>query len=280
MASNALSFIVTCKGRLDHLRQSLPRLVSQPNSDVIVVDYDCPDDAATWVQGAHPAVRVVKVVDRPEFNRSRACNHGGRAARTPWLCFVDADILVDAKFTDTLTPLLTRPHYLVADPPGPQFNGTIVMAKKDFVRIGGYDEVFEGWGWEDFDIRERLDLARAVERPFPSVLLTAIAHTDDLRTRFHRQKAMKESAKRNIVYMMAKLELMRLEGRELPEPVRRDLYTEVGTSVRANPGSKAVELSVSLPTRRVYNTNVVEDRTLKLRLRVDEAEPPAGAAQD
>lgn len=273
MASDTLSFIVTCKGRLGHLKQSLPLLAAQPGGDVIVVDYDCPDGTAAWVASVHPSVHVVKVLDRSEFNLGDARNRGAHAARAPWLCFIDADILVDPEFSDALRAILCRPHYLVAHTPSPQMHGTIVVAKEDFLRISGYDEVFEGWGWEDFDIRERLDLANAVERTFPSTLLTEIEHSDTERTRFHQQKAMNVSAKQNLVYMIAKLNMMRLKGSELPKPVQRELYDTVRRSILARPNSKEVELSVSLPTRRIYNTNVVEERTLRLKLRIDEVEP-------
>ena len=83
----------------------------------------------------------MKVLDRPVFNRGDARNRGAHAARTPWLCFTDADILVDPDFSDALRAMLCRPHYLVAHPSSPQKHGTIVVAKEDFLRIGGYDEV-------------------------------------------------------------------------------------------------------------------------------------------
>ena len=44
-----ITFIVPCKGRLEQLKMSLPRLVAQQNSSVIVVNSDCPDGTATWV---------------------------------------------------------------------------------------------------------------------------------------------------------------------------------------------------------------------------------------
>src|SRR5260370_11681104 len=43
MVHPRLSVVVPCKGRLQHLRRSLPTFVAQPDSEVIVVDYDCPD---------------------------------------------------------------------------------------------------------------------------------------------------------------------------------------------------------------------------------------------
>ena len=49
-----MSAIVTCKGRLEHLKQTLPLLMAMPDSEVIVVDYDCPDRSGDWVRAEHP----------------------------------------------------------------------------------------------------------------------------------------------------------------------------------------------------------------------------------
>ena len=62
-----LSIVTTCKGRLHHLRRSLPRFLAQPNTEVIVVDYDCPDGTSDVVAREFPAARVVAVKDRPHF---------------------------------------------------------------------------------------------------------------------------------------------------------------------------------------------------------------------
>ena len=53
------SIITTCMGRLDHLKQTLPRLLEQPDCEVIVVDWSCPQDTAGYVAKHFPAVNVV-----------------------------------------------------------------------------------------------------------------------------------------------------------------------------------------------------------------------------
>lgn len=35
--------------------------------------------------------------------------------------------------------------------------GLLVMNKTDFYKVGGYDERFKGWGWEDVAFRVKLD---------------------------------------------------------------------------------------------------------------------------
>lgn len=39
----SLTFVVGCKGRLSHLKMTLPILAKFPNASCIVVDFDCPE---------------------------------------------------------------------------------------------------------------------------------------------------------------------------------------------------------------------------------------------
>ena len=87
-----LTAITTCKGRLSHLKETLPDLARAPDIEVVVVDYDCPDGAADWVRSSGPDVRIVAVEDRPLFSASTARNLGAAAATADWLAFVDADV--------------------------------------------------------------------------------------------------------------------------------------------------------------------------------------------
>src|SRR3954463_187375 len=137
-----LSIVTTCKGRLHHLRQSLPLFLAQPDAEVIVVDYDCPDGRADVVPREFPAARVVAVKDRPHFDISRARNLGGDAASGEWLAFIDADIVVAPDFHQRLAPKLqpgTFHHFPRAR--ASSLWGSCVMRRADFVAVGRYDEV-------------------------------------------------------------------------------------------------------------------------------------------
>ena len=43
----AICFVTTCMGRLKALRHSLGPMLEQPGGSCVVVDYSCPDGAAT-----------------------------------------------------------------------------------------------------------------------------------------------------------------------------------------------------------------------------------------
>ncbi len=103
-----ITFVVPCKGRLEQLKMSLPRLVAQQNSSVTVVDSDCPDGTAAWVGANFPTVKIVRVNDEGIFNLGRSRNKGFETAFTKWICFIDVDVVLKKDFVTYLAPLLSR----------------------------------------------------------------------------------------------------------------------------------------------------------------------------
>src|SRR5262249_30464906 len=84
-----LTFVTVCMGRLSFLRQTLGRMVGQPDCATVVVDYSCPEASGDWAEANHPEARVVRVPGRRTLSVTAARNAGAAVADTPWLCFVD-----------------------------------------------------------------------------------------------------------------------------------------------------------------------------------------------
>ena len=133
-----LTFIVVCKGRLKHLKASLPKLIQQPKSQTIVVDSNCPDGAADWVEKNYPTAKIVRLDDDNEFSLSKSRNAGLKLATTKWICFIDADIIIQSDFTDRVLPLLRDGNYYTFSQPG-GLSGTCIAALNDLISVGGYD---------------------------------------------------------------------------------------------------------------------------------------------
>lgn len=244
----SIAFIVTCMGRLTHLRESLPRLAAQPASECILVDFSCPEGCGAWAAANHPAVRVVRVPGQEHFNLARARNAGAGSAGAPWLCFVDADVLVAPRFAQALQPLLRDRRVLRASPLEPELWGTHVVARADFWRVGGYDECFEGWGGEDVDFFARLADAGCTSSAFPAWLLQPIHHGEEDRTRFHAEKDREVNRRVNTIYRHAKQDMARLSGAYLSDEVRRALRREAARAASRLPGSLSVGLGRRLLT--------------------------------
>lgn len=243
-----LTAIVPCKGRLEHLQQSLPTLVAQGDGlEIVVVDYDCPDRTASWVSETYPDVRVVKVEDRPLFNLSEARNLGAAAATTAWLAFLDADVLAAEGFAATLEPLVAEGFFYMANPRPPPLWGALVVSREDFQWVDGYDEAMEGWGAEDVDILERLIIIGRQPADFPGALISSIPHDAALRTRFHAPGEMVINAQINGLYRVAKNDLLR-HNRALDLAGRRRLYADVKRTFAAPGGPRAFQVGFKQET--------------------------------
>ena len=248
-ASPVISYVTTCKGRLEHLKQSLPRLMAQPQAEVVVVDYDCPDGAGAWVEKEWPAARVVRVKNTPLFSAARSRNLGAQAARGEWLCFTDADIVLSADHGRLLTDRL-RPGTYFWNAVAP---GHILCARSDFLAVAGYDEVLEGWGQEDMDLVTRLDLLGRERQLLPAELFTVIDHGDEVRNRHHQHEA-NVSNLINGLYCQVKRDMMLEYGEPgLPRAVRQSIYNEARAAVVQviEQGKPQAAVTVTLPKHRV-----------------------------
>ncbi len=226
-----LSLITTCMGRLAHLQQSLPAAVGQPDCTCIVVDYSCPEKCGDWVESHFPTVKVVRVPGQTEFNASRARNAGAKEATTPWLGFFDADIILHPQYAAHVLPLLHPGNFYLPQLKQRGLTGSVICARADFESIGGYDENYVGWGGEDTDLYIRLAWLGAARQLVQADLLSQIQHSDALRTAHLPVKSKERSQTINMLYRIAKLDLMRLFARLLTQEELVSLYADASEAV-------------------------------------------------
>jgi hypothetical protein len=251
--TNAITIITTCKGRLAHLSESLPRMVAQEKADCVVVDYGCPEGAGAWARERFPQVRVVNAEGAEHFNRSRAKNLGASGAQTEWLAFVDADVLLNPDFLGRILPTLSRGRFYRPAPVVPDTWGTCIVSREDFWAVGGFDEAMRGWGGEDDDLYHRLiKLRGCLQETFSADLLQPIEHSDEDRLAHAGDDATRWVSQRaNALYLHVKYDLMRtLAQPNLHADLRNQLYQEVRRTVLADAqkGGTTTRIEVSLPT--------------------------------
>lgn len=188
--------IIPCCGRLEHLQQMWPTVYTQ--MPCIVVAWNDPE-VRKWLLGQDILCRSHKVTDlvgEPYFNLSRARNMGAAIATTPWLVFLDCDMLLDPVFAASL-PLQNPNKLVVFEWGGCGFAGFLCVHIDAFRRVGGYNPRLEGYGYEDTDMRIRLHEANVGGSTIPNYLAKHIEHGDDQRTKNYRQN-MQESHAHNI----------------------------------------------------------------------------------
>jgi len=269
------SIITTCKGRLHHLVRSLPAMLRQPLSEVIVVDYTCPDCTADHVAANFPAAKLVQVKDVPGFNPSHARNLGAQTATGDVFLFVDADIVLADSFIRAIEAALGPNEYAkFAEPVARQENsvqGTCVVHRRHFEAIGGYDDVFTNYGGEDLEFYDRLALAKVERRALDRTeLVEVIDHGPEERGRFF---AMEPASSFLVgkVYRIAMGMLMRLDnGSRVKRDLRAAIYKEITRLVgNMAKGEKNLQLQITIPDGR---TDGLHDRwqfTRSILIRVD-----------
>ncbi len=264
-----ITCITTCKGRLSHLRQSLPRMIQSGFEKVIVVDYGCPDGAASWVRDNYPQVTVCRADDDTSFHAARARNLGAAFAETEWLFFFDADTLVQPGLADWCRQLqniaIYRPGKLEDGSRDKETWGSFICTNSAFRHVEGYDEVFRGWGGEDTDIYEKLRSAGLIELTFPAKFLRPIRHNHEERTRFYDLKDKNLSHAIHWLYMTAKKQVAltsQIPYSRINKDVRQELWGRIAEQARAwdlagRPGSLSIRVTLkaqsslyaNMPTR-------------------------------
>lgn len=232
-----VAFVTTCKGRLHHIKQTLPTIIAESPAEIILVDYGCPDNTGGWVEENHPGVKVIRIDDDPGFCLPRARNIGAAHSTAPWLCFIDADIRVKSGWLDWMRQHLDdRSFYRASLDEGRQLQeiaGTFLCTRAAFTAAGGYDEVFRGWGGEDIDLYARLPhQGDASPAYYPNQFVEPIAHADEERTTFHTIKNISIQGLINSCYVKVKAHLYSYGIREIPLATRQQLLNGISDTLK------------------------------------------------
>jgi len=197
--SVTLSVVVPTHDKLPLLQRTLGALAQQtlPGEvwEVVVVDDASTDGTDQWLESAAGEwggqLRVVS--PGRNLGRAGARNAGGRAAVGEWILFLDDDIIAPPALLDAHVALLAGhpgcgviglvrtaasvvdgPHFHYIDTRGAaKVRGETVPARylvtqntsiprADFVAVGGFDEAFAAYGFEDMDLGFRLEDVRGL----------------------------------------------------------------------------------------------------------------------
>jgi len=196
-----LSIITTCKGRIHHLKQTLPRMMFQwdvkPNSyEVVVVDYGDPDNSYTWAYREAQKMKFKNLIAVKVFNNiklwnpGRARNIGARQSSGDILFFVDADIKLGKTDVRTVVDVFERENCVIwrrdifAGAKG-DTNGTFACTRESFFIVNGFNEIGTGWCLEDIDLFRRYECFRRSSIIKDGDLkISVIRHGRDLRTKY------------------------------------------------------------------------------------------------
>jgi GT2 family glycosyltransferase len=207
-----LTVVIPTRDKRPLLQRTLAALLAQDAGDiawdVVVVNDGSGDDTGEFLAGEAARQPRLTVVSPPaNVGRAAARNLGWRAATGRWILFLDDDILAPPGLlaahlavlasgdgVGTIGPAVTDPaiidaphfHYidtrgvakLPSGPaPGKYFVTQNAAVPRDALeRIGGFDEDFSAYGFEDMDIGFRLEEAGVAFRVLPDPAPLHIHH--------------------------------------------------------------------------------------------------------
>lgn len=191
MTAPALSVIVPVRDGGWVLRRAIERLLAQdtlPGAFEIVLVDDGSTDGAVDELARMDAPAPLRVLRHAGGGRAAARNLGAGAARGRVLLFLDADIWAEPgliaahlaahrghrdlgvqgtwrEHPDSLTTMFMRARHVIPDVTVRRRHGmspyhvvtrNFSVDAEAFRRVGGFDETFRGYGWEDIELAFRL----------------------------------------------------------------------------------------------------------------------------
>jgi len=181
--------------RLAHVQKTLSVNLDDNPSDAIqfvLLDYSSGDGLGAYIKDHfqdHLGSGKLVYYHYPSatsFDHSHSRNMAFRLAEGEVVCNIDADNYTGPGFGDYVQEVFQSRENVCLTGLGNPYKldalGKLCVTKADFIKVTGYDEHFDGYGFEDFDIVNRLRLAGC--EPFTitnSSFLQAISHADDER---------------------------------------------------------------------------------------------------
>lgn len=243
------SVVVTCKGRLDHLKESIGHHLNQNPGEYILVDYEDPEECGKWAKdeyGDRVTVAYPKALKSPYFNLSHARNCGAKISKGKILIFLDADVMpCDNWLSDVLSVMNSNPKCIIARvkdiPENWSKTGTCVVLKEAFLQARGYRESMDRWGFEDVDFYKRIETMGDVFH-YHGKDLGLIEHDNELRTQNYPEKDKELSQTQMETYMKTVSGMVNPEDYGLFDPLEKGVMT--ASDSKYFPGLKILYKSI------------------------------------
>lgn len=197
-----ISFCITCKNRLFHLKQTLPfniiNSLSYDNVEFVIIDYNSEDNLLNWARKhlyyweQKGKVKYLRTKIPKLFSPAHAKNLAHKNATGDILCNLDADNFITPGFCEYLSKMFLKEKVFYFTHSEDSFGnqgccGKIAVHKKHFYSVNGYDEENSlnlGWGWDDINFKVRAREHNALVGICGDISHNiVISHSNQVRTR-------------------------------------------------------------------------------------------------
>jgi glycosyltransferase involved in cell wall biosynthesis len=184
-----ISLATQIKDRNCLLEQSLPTWLIHPFHEIVIVDQPGKERAFDVVSNylSDPRIKLIECIDTIPYRVCIGRNTAIRNTESTFVLHVDSDVkILDGFSIDSFKENFYYHHVPISNW-GP-LGGCILMARKDFNTLNGYNERMLGWGYDDDDICIRLNELGIKSQHLPPYFFH-IDHGDDLRTQSYAEKS-------------------------------------------------------------------------------------------
>jgi len=174
-----IAFCIVCMNRLHHLKKTLLQNIKDNEDyldlEFIIINYNSRDGMDEWIkENFEQYISSGKIVyyrtpDPETFSHSHSKNLAFTLASGDILCNINADHFtgpgfakyVNGQFNKYDRMVLTTVDYFKVKTdynPSKDVFGKVCVRKEDFLRVRGFDERMDHYGFEDWDFVNRLEL--------------------------------------------------------------------------------------------------------------------------
>lgn len=189
----SVAIVAACKGRHVALRKVVPSWLAVSGvTEVLLVDWASQPPLHELV---NRRVRVVRVENEAGWVMTRAYNLAVAMANAQWVVRVDCDCKLKEGVLERHLGREGLTGYYNPTPSGfwgghwerardeseVHLSGVAIVRRADFLRVGGYDERIQTFGWEDQDLFARLEKSGLKRYALDYNQLEHVPHADELR---------------------------------------------------------------------------------------------------
>jgi glycosyltransferase involved in cell wall biosynthesis len=189
-----ITMCTVVKNRSYHYKETILQNIKDnrdAGTDFLLLDYNSDDDLEEWVKKnllvyiEQGIFSYYKTIEPMCFNRSHSRNMAFKLATGDLICNIDADNFTGLGFSSYVKQKFIVRENIILCAGGndnellyADIGGRICVRNSDFLRVTGYDERMSGYGYEDYDFINRLQMS-GLEKTLISdrKYLHAIFHT-------------------------------------------------------------------------------------------------------
>lgn len=165
------------------MKKTLPKIVESANAsppvEIVILNYNSDDDLHEYIRdGSYgklengSVLTYYRYINRDYYHMAHARNLSVVVSQGEQIVISSTDIIPSAKYFGTVRECLRRLKFAWLYVEG--YNGVVILERKEFIAMGGYDERFEFYGPEDRDLADRLRRRYGNGHGLPKGLLTVI----------------------------------------------------------------------------------------------------------